>query len=75
MPTALPDWTTERPEVPGFYWWRLTDNMLPEVVHLLRDSVGEWVWFSTGKQPPDRASNPPPRCLWWPVRLEHPPVG
>lgn len=70
MPTALPDWTTERPDVPGFYWWMVGT---PEVVRL--DYVeGEWAVFLTGHGL-SLKEHGFSGVLWWPVRIEHPPVG
>lgn len=80
MPTALPEWTTERPDVPGFYWWMESEEDAPVIVKLLKHGEGEgtvFYWdtpFGEGESVCDDI-NAPPGSLWWPVRLEHPPVG
>lgn len=68
----MPDWTTERPGEPGFYWWRLHPSLPPEVVRLVRNPHA-WVWFSTADDEPHRDSEKS-SSLWWPVRLDPPPL-
>jgi hypothetical protein len=73
------EWTTERPDAPGFYWWARS-GQAPEIVRVeRRDAWPDFRWA-----PPfnDRVGSPvytdidaPSGSLWWPVRLEHPPVG
>lgn len=74
MPTALAEWTTERPDEPGFYWWRLDEgDSRPDPVYLY--SIGpDWMWAVAGCEEPYPATDFP-LSLWWPVRLDPPPVG
>jgi hypothetical protein len=80
MPTALAEWTPERPEKPGFYWW-MPDGGEPEIVEISSPMRAGTVWFRCGDEMPhndtESDSDGPlwERSLWWPVRLEHPPVG
>jgi hypothetical protein len=73
VPTALAEWTTERPDEPGFYWYRLHPSLPPEVVRLFQN-VHAWVWFTTSDDEPYREAFAP-HSLWWPIRLDPPPVG
>lgn len=73
MPTALAEWTTERPDVPGFYWWRDGGVEPAEVVNLWDNAYG-WRWYATGSDE-TFSDDTAPRALWWPVRLDPPPVG
>lgn len=59
MPTALAEWTPERPTEPGYYWCLLPDYepMIADVRVMHDDDTA------------------PEGALWWPVRLEAPPVG
>lgn len=77
MPTALAEWTTERPDVPGFYWWIDQPGEAAEVVHLI-EHKGAWAWTIFGQTEEETDRSAPlhyPGSLWWPVRLEPPPVG
>jgi hypothetical protein len=74
MPTALAEWTTERPDEPGFYWWIEKPGDIPEVVRLAATSLGwQWSLFGSTESQDERTARP--GSLWWPVRLEPPPVG
>lgn len=75
MPTALAEWTTERPEEPGFYWWVNPKGGLPEIVEVER-SGDSWVYLVCGMSEwVSMAEAEASGTLWWPIRLEHPPVG
>jgi hypothetical protein len=74
MPTALAEWTTERPDEPGFYWWMRPGEVTPEVVRLeLTDRF--WTWYAADGLVPFDQFTPIMASLWWPVRLDPPPVG
>lgn len=76
MPTAKPDWTAERPDEPGFYWW-MQKGRAPLIVDLKYDPDDhpEWVWYGTNGFDYDDTSIVAAGALWWPVRLDPPPVG
>lgn len=75
MPTALAEWTTERPYEPGFYWWRYGErDVHPEVVELRNLFDDEWDWTILGSEETISAIEGS-GSLWWPVRLDPPPVG
>lgn len=38
-------WTTERPKMAGFYWFR-EPNVTPYVVQVGTDGLGVWVWWN-----------------------------
>lgn len=71
MGTALAEWTPERPDEPGFYWW-MRPGEPPRVVEVLGDW---WAGTAEGDVYDDEEMSPPPGALWWPVRLDPPPVG
>jgi hypothetical protein len=74
MPTTKPEWTTERPDEPGFYWWRVNDgDPLPSVVHLMTGHDG-WTWYIIGSEETIYNAEGV-GSLWWPVRIDPPPVG
>lgn len=47
MQTALAEWTTERPDAPGHYWWRWYRDERPQVVQLSVDDEHGW-WYACG---------------------------
>ena len=71
MPTALVEWTTERPNEPGFYWWREREGAIAEVVWLHSVEPPHWSVYKESDMDPAYA----PDSLWWPVRIDVPPVG
>lgn len=73
MPTALAEWTPQRPDVPGFYWWMLPRE-LPEVVDL-RVSGETWNWLTFDGSLYDALTPAGAGSLWWPVPLIPPAVG
>jgi len=79
MPTALAEWTTERPDVPGFYWWRKEPKADAEVVELYRTLMPNdaecWDWYLCGDDVGYNDAHTPIDALWWPVRLDPPPIG
>jgi hypothetical protein len=76
----MPEWTTERPGEPGFYWW-IEDpgdpygNAEPRVVEYeITGARAAWaaVWYATGSE---AVYNPGPSTagsLWWPERIQQP---
>ena len=53
-----PQWSTEPPTEPGFYWCR-------------KVSDGELFWDEVVDGEPEFSS---PRFEWWPVRISEPPM-
>lgn len=75
MPTALAEWTTARPDVPGFYWWRDKDGTDPQVVRLSKHPLVEiWYLYTTDLDEEPKSEFEAAGSLWWPVRLDPPPV-